>query len=85
MSEKMDRELSNEELEKASGGKAHPAGQLGSAAGQAGKPLGAPGLSADLSDDRRELLVHYLDERDPQALVADIKRRYERRLQEIFG
>jgi len=42
-------------------------------------------LSADLSADRRELVVHYLDERDPQALVADIKRRYERRLQEVFG
>ncbi len=42
-------------------------------------------LSADLTEDRRELLLHYLDERDPQALVADVKRRYERRLQEIFG
>jgi multicomponent K+:H+ antiporter subunit E len=42
-------------------------------------------LSADLSEDRRELVVHYLDERDPQALVADIKRRYERRLLEVFG
>ena len=42
-------------------------------------------LSADLTDDRRALLVHYLDERDPEALVADIKRRYERRLQEVFG
>lgn len=42
-------------------------------------------LSADLTEDRRELLVHYLDERDPEALVADIKRRYERRLREVFG
>jgi len=42
-------------------------------------------LSADLSEDRRELVVHYLDERDPAALVADIKRRYERRLQEVCG
>lgn len=42
-------------------------------------------LSADLSEDRQELVVHYLDERDPQALAADIKRRYERRLQEVFG
>lgn len=42
-------------------------------------------LSADLTRDGRELVVHYLDERDPQALVADIKRRYERRLQEVFG
>jgi multicomponent K+:H+ antiporter subunit E len=42
-------------------------------------------LSADLTSDRRELVVHYLDERDPQALVADIKRRYERRLLQVFG
>jgi len=42
-------------------------------------------LSADLTEDRRHLVVHYLDERDPQAMVADIKRRYERRLQEVFG
>ena len=42
-------------------------------------------LSADLSEDRQELVVHYLDERDPQALAADITRRYERRLQEVFG
>ena len=42
-------------------------------------------LSADLTEDRKALLIHYLDESDPQALVADIKRRYERRLQEVFG
>jgi multicomponent K+:H+ antiporter subunit E len=42
-------------------------------------------LSADLTPDRRELVVHYLDERDPQALVADIKQRYERRLLQVFG
>ena len=42
-------------------------------------------LSADLSTDRRELLVHYLDERDPQQLVATIKARYERPILEVFG
>jgi multisubunit Na+/H+ antiporter MnhE subunit len=38
-----------------------------------------------LSDDRGELLVHYLDEADPVGLVATIKSRYEQPLLEIFG
>ena len=42
-------------------------------------------LSAELTDDRSELLVHYLDETDPEAMVALIKSRYERPLLEIFG
>jgi len=42
-------------------------------------------LSADLSADGRELLVHYLDERDPAQLVATIKTRYERPILEVFG
>jgi multicomponent K+:H+ antiporter subunit E len=42
-------------------------------------------LSAELTEDRRELIVHCLDERDPQALVREIKHRYERRLLEVFG
>ena len=42
-------------------------------------------ISADLSEDRRELLVHYLDERDPARLVGDIKERYERPIREVFG
>jgi len=42
-------------------------------------------LTADLSEDRRELLVHYLDERDELQLVAEIKERYERPLKEVFG
>jgi multicomponent K+:H+ antiporter subunit E len=42
-------------------------------------------LSAELSDDRSELLVHYLDEADPDGMVALIKSRYERPLLEIFG
>ena len=42
-------------------------------------------LSAELSDDRSELLVHYLDEADPHELVAVIKSRYERPLLEVFG
>ncbi len=42
-------------------------------------------LSADLSDDRRFLLVHALNVDDPEALVADIKARYEAPLLEIFS
>lgn len=41
-------------------------------------------VSARLSDDRRYLLVHVLNETDPDALIAAIKDRYERPLQEIF-
>lgn len=41
-------------------------------------------VSSDLSDDRRRLLVHVLDTRDPDALVAQIKSRYEAPLAEIF-
>lgn len=41
-------------------------------------------LSADLSDDRRHLLVHALHAEDEQELVATIKSRYERPLMEIF-
>jgi multicomponent K+:H+ antiporter subunit E len=41
-------------------------------------------LSADLSADGRSLLVHCLDAPDPDAVVAHIKRSYERRLKEIF-
>jgi multicomponent K+:H+ antiporter subunit E len=42
-------------------------------------------LSADLSTDRRHLLVHALHAPDPEALVADIKARYEAPLKEIFA
>lgn len=41
-------------------------------------------VSAELSADGRALLVHGLDVPDPEALVADIKSRYEARLLEIF-
>jgi multicomponent K+:H+ antiporter subunit E len=44
-------------------------------------------LSADLSDDRRQLLVHSFDVDDDaaeQALVAEIKARYEAPLIAIF-
>ena len=41
-------------------------------------------VTAALSDDRRYLLVHVLDLADEAQLVADIKRRYERPLMEIF-
>lgn len=41
-------------------------------------------VSADISTDGCHLLVHALDATDPQAAVARIKARYERRLKEIF-
>lgn len=41
-------------------------------------------LSADLSADGRSLLVHVFHTDDPDATVAAIKARYERRLLEIF-
>ena len=41
-------------------------------------------VSADVSADRRALLVHCLDTGDPDAVVADIKSRYEARLMRIF-
>lgn len=42
-------------------------------------------VSCDVSADGRSLLVHALDAPDPDAVVANIKQRYERRLLEIFG
>lgn len=42
-------------------------------------------LSAELSADGKALLVHGLDVPDPEALVAEIKSRYEARLLEIFA
>jgi multicomponent K+:H+ antiporter subunit E len=42
-------------------------------------------VSANLSGDRRTLLVHALSEEDAEGAVADIKARYERPLLEIFG
>jgi multicomponent K+:H+ antiporter subunit E len=41
-------------------------------------------VTIDLSRDARSLLVHCLHAPDPQAVVDDIKSRYERRLKEIF-
>ncbi len=41
-------------------------------------------VSADLSPDRRSLLIHALDVEDVEQTVARIKYRYERPLQEIF-
>jgi multicomponent K+:H+ antiporter subunit E len=41
-------------------------------------------VTAALSDDRRYLLVHVLDLADAAQVVADIKRRYECPLMEIF-
>jgi multicomponent K+:H+ antiporter subunit E len=41
-------------------------------------------LSAKLSEDGKFLLVHALNETDPEAMVAAIKKRYESPLKEIF-
>ena len=41
-------------------------------------------VSADITPDRRWLLVHALDVADEAALIADIKQRYERPLAEIL-
>lgn len=41
-------------------------------------------VSCDLSSDGRSLLVHCLDEPDPEAVVQRMKSRYEARLMEIF-
>ncbi len=41
-------------------------------------------LSAKLSEDRKFLIVHALNETDPEAMVATIKKRYERPLKEVF-
>jgi len=37
-----------------------------------------------LSDDHKFLLVHALNETDPKVMVANIKKRYEHPLKEIF-
>lgn len=41
-------------------------------------------VSIEIDPAGRRLLVHGLDVDEPQALVAEIKERYERRLKEIF-
>lgn len=41
-------------------------------------------VSAELSEDRRHLLVHFLDVDDPEAVVAGIKQRYEAPLRKVF-
>jgi len=41
-------------------------------------------VSARLSPDQRELLIHALDVDDPQALVERIRARYEAPLQQVF-
>lgn len=41
-------------------------------------------VSANLSADRRSLLVHDLDVEDPEVSIRRIKERYERPLREIF-
>lgn len=41
-------------------------------------------VTIDISSDRRTLYIHAMDVRDPQALREQIKRRFERRVMEIF-
>ena len=41
-------------------------------------------VSAELSDDRKYLMIHALDLQDPAALIDEIKTRYEAPLKEIF-
>ncbi len=41
-------------------------------------------VSADISADRRSLLIHSLNTDDPEALVREIKQRYEAPLKELF-
>ena len=42
-------------------------------------------VSADLTDDKRYLLIHVLDMHDEASLIEELKQRYERPLQEIFA
>ena len=42
-------------------------------------------VSADLAADGSAILVHCLHTTDPDAVVRQIKTRYERRLKEIFA
>jgi multicomponent K+:H+ antiporter subunit E len=41
-------------------------------------------VTADVSEDRRSLIVHGLDVADEAAVVREIKERYEKPLKEIF-
>jgi len=41
-------------------------------------------VSAELSEDRTHLLIHYLSAEDPDALVNLIKTRYEAPLRKVF-
>lgn len=41
-------------------------------------------VSSDIAADGRSILVHCLNAPDPDAVVTEIKQRYERRLKEIF-
>jgi multicomponent K+:H+ antiporter subunit E len=42
-------------------------------------------LAAQLSGDRRNLLIHVLHTNDPAALIEQLQQRYERPLQKIFA
>lgn len=42
-------------------------------------------ISSEISGDQKYLLIHALNVEDTEAMINDIKHRYERRLKEIFG
>ncbi len=41
-------------------------------------------VTSELSPDRRHLLIHCLSTEDPEALIAEIKQRYEAPLRKLF-
>lgn len=41
-------------------------------------------LATELSEDRKYLLIHCLNVKDPEALIAEIKNRYEAPLKKVF-
>jgi multicomponent K+:H+ antiporter subunit E len=41
-------------------------------------------VTADVASDRKSLLIHCLHVDDEAAFIDNVKRRYERRLKEIF-
>lgn len=42
-------------------------------------------ISAEINKERNRLLIHALNVEDPDAMILEIKERYERRLKEIFA
>ncbi|EKE83630.1 Na+/H+ antiporter subunit E [Idiomarina xiamenensis] len=42
-------------------------------------------ISAEITRGRKALLIHSLNVKDPEAMIKEIRERYEVKLQEIFG